>query len=233
MRVMTAFSVALVFTVSVLAAPPGGGGGQGPGQGTGSGTGGTNPQASAFPTPLYQMNNVGPTLKLDTQQMTKLDALNTQLQDRMRTDFQGLGKLSENERAARQMQLNQQFQSDFNSGAKDILKDDQYQRYQQLWLQQGGFSSLSDPKVQERLGFTADQKKNLQAQIDWSNQQMAAIDAQAQSKPSAAANAYKTYQSDFQTRFNDFLTPQQQKTWSQMTGEPFTFSRTFGSSPQR
>jgi hypothetical protein len=46
---------------------------------------------------------------------------------------------------------------------------------------------------------------------------------QRQTDRDAANKAYSTYLQERQTRLNRFLTPEQQRTWREMTGDPFEF----------
>jgi hypothetical protein len=224
MRRILFFGCALLFATSVYAQTTGGQPSSS-GQGTTQGSAKVN---SSMPTPVTSMPNVSSSLNLTNEQQTKLNGLNTRLQDRFRADYQGIVSVPDADRAAQQMKLNQQFQSAFNAGAQDILNKEQMSRVQQLQLQAGGFASLQNPDVQTQVKLTADQQAKLNDQIKWQYQQMADINAQATTNATAATQAYKTFQAQSQTRFNEFLTPAQQKTWGQMIGPQFTFTPGFG-----
>jgi len=164
---------------------------------------------------------------LSDRQMADLNRLTLTLQSRFASDFQGISRLPAADQLTRRAALDHQFQQDFITAARDVLDARQLNRYQQLMLQSGGFSSLADPAVARQLGLTATQIGNLQAAIDWSNGQLRDINALAATDRTRATRLYADYQKTFQDRFNRFLTADQQRTWATLTGDPFAFQPAF------
>jgi len=202
-------------------------------QGTSSTTAQARPnQTSYYPSPIYQMNDVGRALNLTPEQTTRLNQLTEQTQARFRDQYDKLSTIEERDRAARLADLNRQYNTTWMQGSRNIFNDTQMNRYQQLQLQYGGFNSLSDPDVQRRLNLTDEQRNSLRQSIDWSNQQMAELNRQAASDRDRALQAYRDYQRQYQDRFGKFLTPEQLKTWQQMTGESFMFQPSFAPPPR-
>lgn len=193
------------------------------------------PQAGTtnlYPAAVYNMPGVGKSLNLTQTQITNLNKLTDQTQAKFRDDFAKLGTLKDAERITQLQGLNQRYLTDWNKGAADILNDTQRTRYQQLHYQYGGFGSLYDPNVQKQLNLTAEQQKALQAQWDWSNQQLQEINRLGTTDATKGAEAYRNYWTARQERFDKFLTPDQQKTWRTMTGEPYTFLPNFVPPPK-
>lgn len=188
---------------------------------------GTIPPATAFPTPLYRMTDIGKSLNLTPEQITNLNKLTDTTQARYRDDYTKLGTLPEADRAARVQELNQRYATDWNKAANDVFNDTQRARYQQLNYQYGGFGAFSDPEVQRQLSLTPEQIRNLRANTDWSTQQLADINRAGVTDASRGAAMYRDYWTARQQRMNQFLTPQQQQTWTRMTGPPYTFQPTF------
>jgi hypothetical protein len=156
--------------------------------------------------------------------------LTEQTQAQYRNNY---NKLNASERAARAQELNQQYFSDWNKGAENILNQNQRLRYQQLNYQYGGFNALSDPGVQKRLNLTAAQMRELRANSDWSNEQIQEINRMEAANPTKASQMYSNYWKQRQERFDKFLTPEQQKEWRDMTGEPYAFQPNTAPSRQR
>lgn len=188
-------------------------------------------QTAPYPSSLYRMNGVGQSLNLTQDQMNGLNKLTTQTQATYRDQYGKLNGLNGADRAARLRELNNQYNSAWNKGASSILNKNQLSRYQQLNYQYGGFSALNDPDVQQRMNLTAAQVNALPAQEAWSNKQLEAINQVRATNPTKAAQMYSDYLTQRQARMNKFLTPDQQKEWRQVTGEPYTFQST--STPSR
>jgi len=180
-----------------------------------------------YPPALYQMEDVSKSLKLTPEQITNLNKLTETTQTRYRDEYGKLGSLKDADRFARMQELNQKYYTDWNKGARDIFNDTQRARYQQYNYQYGGFNSLYDPDVQKQLNLTAEQQKNLRAQWDWNNQQLADIYRTGATDATKGTQMYHDYWTARQERLNKFLTPDQQKAWNQLTGDPYTFQPTF------
>ncbi|MDY3562246.1 hypothetical protein R5W23_003708 [Gemmata sp. JC673] len=184
-----------------------------------------------YPAPLYRMPDVGKSLNLTPEQVTNLNKLTDATQARYRDDYAKLGTLNDAERFARTQELNQKYYADWNKGARDVFNDTQRSRYQQMNYQYGGFGTLYDPEVQRQLNLTAEQQRNLRAQYDWSNQQLGDIHRVGATDATKGAQMYRDYWTARQDRFNKYLTAEQQKTWNQMVGDPYSFRPNF--TPQR
>jgi hypothetical protein len=168
------------------------------------------------------MSDVSKSLNLTQDQITKLNEVTATTQARYRDDFSKLGTLPAADHIAREMELNQKYSADWNKAAQAVFDNTQLARYQQLNNQYAGFNTFNNPDVQKQLGLSADQLRTLRDQRDWSNQQLAAINQMAVTDPTRATQMYRDYWTARQERMGKFLTPDQQKAWGQMTGEPHT-----------
>lgn len=184
-------------------------------------------QTNLYPPTLYRMNDVGKALNLTQDQVTNLNKLTDQTQARYRDDFAKLGTLSDAERFARQQELNRLYATDWNKAARDVFNDTQRTRYQQLQYQYGGFGTLYDPDVQKQLNLTPAQVKDLRGHWDWSTQQMQDVTRLGTTDAAKGTQAYQGYWTQRQERLDRFLTPEQQKAWRGLVGDPFTFQPTF------
>ena len=82
------------------------------------------------------------------------------------------------------------------------------------------------------LNLTEDQRRRLREDIEWNAVQTRNFNDQAQTDRQKAQQLYRDYRKAYDERFNKFLTPDQQKAWREMTGEPFEFQPSF-MTPQR
>ena len=190
-------------------------------------------QPSPYPPPLYQMGDVPKYLSLTPQQVDRLNQQTEQLQKRYNDDFNRLSTLTPAERLQRSNELTQRYSTDWMKGAREIFNENQLNRYQQLNYQYGGFNTFSDPDVQKRLSLSDEQRNNLRQGIDWSSQQMQEINRLGATDREKATQMYRDYQRANQERINKFLTPEQQKTWQQMTGETYNFPPAFTTTQPR
>jgi hypothetical protein len=184
-------------------------------------------QTNFFPQPLYQMNNVTKSLNLTQDQINGLNKLTDRTQALYNAKYNALNSLNDAERFTRLQELNRQYTRDWNKGARDIFNDNQRSRFQQFNYQYGGFNALFDPAVQKQLDLTPNQIKDLRAQADWSNKQLQEISRVGATDPAKGRHLYRDYWKQRQERFNKFLTPEQQRIWSELIGEPFAFQPTF------
>ncbi|VTR92846.1 unnamed protein product [Gemmata massiliana] len=185
------------------------------------------PPATPYPTALYRMNDVSKALNLTQDQITKLNALTDQTQTQYRDNYAKLGTLNDADRFARTQELNRQYYTDWNKGARDIFNDTQRARYQQVNYQYNGFNTLYEPDVQKRLNLTADQVKGLRDQADWSAQQLQDINRVGATDTTKGAQLYRDYWTARQERFNKFLAADQRKAWNELTGDAHTFQPVF------
>jgi hypothetical protein len=184
-------------------------------------------QITPYPTALHQMNDVNKALNLNPEQINRLNKVTEQTQAKHRDSYNKLNTLNDADRFGATQQLHQQYYTDWNMGARDIFTAEQWNRYQQLNYQYGGFNSFYDPDVQKRLNLTAAQLKNVGEYAAWSNQQMQNIHKIGAIDPTQGAQTYSNYQKQYQEHFNKLLTPDQHKTWGDLTGKPYTFQPTF------
>jgi hypothetical protein len=185
-------------------------------------------QAGPYPVALYRMDNVSRALNLSQLQTERLNQLSQQIQERYRNDLNNVNALTgltPQERAARLEQLTQQYNGAWLTGAQNVLSEAQLGRYRQLGLQIGGFHAFTDLQVKRQLNLTNMQVQQLNAARQWSQQQVQNIATQAALNPNQAAGLYRDYLAQSQTRLNGILTPEQQRMWQGMIGEPFSFQQ--------
>ena len=180
-----------------------------------------------YPPALHQMGDVSKELKLNQDQMNRLNGVTKKIQDQYGAQYAKLNNLNKAERFARLQELNQNYYHDWNKTAGEILNDQQRTRYQQLYHQHAGFNSLNNPAIQKRFNMTPEQVKTLQEYADWNNQQMHNIQVLGATNSTKASQLYNAYWQERQRRFDTFLTPAQQKMWREMAGDPYKFQPTF------
>ena len=115
--------------------------------------------------------------------------------------------------------------TDFNSqmlnSAQGVLNANQLQRFRQLQMQTQGLGVLNNAQVAKQLNLTADQSAKLNAFAQQQSKQMSGINM---NDPQAAAKQYQTIRQQNDQFLNSLLNAQQQQTFRQLIGDPYTFT---------
>lgn len=178
--------------------------------------------------PIYRMSGVVNSMNLTADQVRRLNEAESRLQSRYSRQFQGLERMNASDRTAREQQLLNSYTNDWNTAAGGILNQNQLGRYRQLELQYGGINALMTPTVQQQLNLTQTQMDQLRQDQQWSQQQLQAVQRQSLSSPDMATRLYQQFLRDRDQRIKKALSPEQQRQWNTLTGEPFQFESPFG-----
>lgn len=178
--------------------------------------------------PIFRFNDLSRALTLNGGQVDQLNAMTQRLQNQFQPQFDRVNWLPADQQLAQQMVLNREFANAWLAGASKFMTSSQLSRYQQLQLQLGGFASFNDPAIQRGLNLSDRQIGQLNDALVNSNTQLQTILQQSQTNPGGARQAYADYEQAYETRLDSILTLQQQRLWSQMTGEPFPFPPLLG-----
>jgi hypothetical protein len=173
------------------------------------------------------MDNVSKTLNLTPEQINRLNAATERLQTQYSRDFSQLNRLDEKQRLSRMQELMNSYNTDWDKAANGVFNRDQLSRYQQLQLQQGGFTTFMNPTVQQQLNLTDQEIRRLREEDQRSQQQLRDIEQRARVSPERAQAMYNQFLQDRNTRLGQILTPEQLKQWNMMIGPPFEFAPPF------
>jgi hypothetical protein len=178
--------------------------------------------------PFYRNPDIRRMLNLDDQQFDRLNNSTTQLQTRFRTDFSRLGDLDANERANRLRTLTGDFRNQFLRSAGAVLNPEQMTRFRQLDLQNRGIDAFGDADVRRRLNLNDQQIRRFDDLNTRSTQQMNQFRELAGTNREQAMSRYQNFARTLQEERNRILTPEQQRTWQELIGDPFDFQPDFG-----
>jgi acyl-CoA reductase-like NAD-dependent aldehyde dehydrogenase len=135
-----------------------------------------------------------------------------------RQDFQGLSREEIQKKMAERRAEN-------DKALAGILSADQMKRLNQIVLQQRGGDALNDPKIQDELKLTDDQKEKIKAIGEDFRKTMAEMRQNNQGGGGDFQAAMQKMQ-EMRKANNDklmkLLTADQGKTWKELTGAPFT-----------
>jgi hypothetical protein len=180
-----------------------------------------------YPPALYRFGGVSRSLDLTGNQVGLLNQLTDDLRDRYSGAYDQLESLPAAQRLVSRELVNQQYMRDWMNAASTVLSTDQLVRYQQIELQRGGITALADPAVQNWLNLSQQQRTDLPTALVWGLQQRDDIRRLAATDPAAARDRYRDYRQQAQDMLNRFLTPDQQTTWRQLTGQTYDVEPAF------
>src|SRR5947209_7614639 len=95
-----------------------------------------------FPSPVYRTTPVARYLALQDRQVDSLNQLTAGLQDRYRSQYSNIGGLYEDQYLLARNTLDRQFAKDWIAGARLILDDFQFGRYQHFLEGYGNFNQM-------------------------------------------------------------------------------------------
>jgi len=215
---LTAGLLALAWTASTIGQPPPGTGRGGPGRGG-------DPILRLLGLPEVQKE-----LELMDDQTTKLKAVDEEYRQRAQKEFAGLRDLPEDQRRAKFTELadkRKAWNEEALKKVQEILLPHQFDRLHEISVQVRGTSALADPKVQEQLGLSEQQKAKLQQVRENIEGQMRAMfegirglpDAERRAKLTASREKMQKLFKDVEDQAIETLTAQQRDKFEQMKGK--------------
>jgi hypothetical protein len=112
----------------------------------------------------------------------------------------------------------------YDNTSKVFVDADARNRYNQLNLQYQGYAAFNDPQVQTRLKLTDEQRQNFNRYYnDW-NKQMNTYATEYSRDRDGVNKQFGEHWKQQRARINETLTPEQRRSWNEMTGESHDFS---------
>jgi hypothetical protein len=175
--------------------------------------------------PWFSNQDARTHLKLNDAQYNQLNKGYGQAYEGYQTGMKNMGKdLTDEQRTQKMGELQQGFNKNLSTTANDVFTDPQQrQRYNQLQMQYRGYNAFSDPTVQDKLNLTAEQRQKLGQQGQEWNKQMNGFGAGYKSDPEGTTKKFNEMRTQNGERINSVLTPDQQKSYQQMTGQSYNF----------
>jgi hypothetical protein len=177
-------------------------------------------------TPWFSNPEIRQQFKLNDTQFNDLNKSYGEAYGKYQQGTKAFGKdLTPEQRNQKMAELHQGFHKDFSTSVGKVFTDpQQQQRYNELNLQYQGYNAFSNPMVQEKLQLTPEQRQQLARQgQDW-NKKMEGLGQTYQNDPKGATKQYNDMRNMYGQQLNTVLTPEQQKSWQQMTGKTYNFS---------
>jgi Spy/CpxP family protein refolding chaperone len=219
-----AFSLALA---AAFAAPAHAQRGQGRGMGMMGGGGGM----AVLSNPAGEKE-----LSLTDEQKEKIADIRQNMMSDMRDKMQSIGQdASPQERMQKMQEVMRELNSGLDKDVKEVLKPEQYTRYQEIKLQSMGLDAFSDPEVAKKLELTDEQKEKLETLTNETRQEtMETMQAARDSGDfQGAMGKVREIRDKALDDAKALLTEAQKETWSKLTGKPFKLEPMGPGGPRR
>jgi len=166
--------------------------------------------------PFFSNQAVRQQLRMNDTQFNSLNSAYRDAYSNYQNSLNGLGKnLTADQRTQQMEMLQNKFNDRFNQNVNSTLTDPGMRnRFEQLNRQYMGLSNFNNPAVQKQLNLTPQQLNQIR--------QLSTSIRSQESNANPSLNQSQLYSQTWD-QLNSILTPQQQQTWSQLTGERFDF----------
>jgi peroxiredoxin/mono/diheme cytochrome c family protein len=158
-------------------------------------------------------------LKLNAEQVAKVQMVVQEARERHGADLQKLSEVEGLERLDRARELIRLVSAEMKHAFAEILSPEQGARFEQIQLQRRGAEAFTDPEIQERLHLTAEQKEKIRALRDEVRTELGEI---LQDRQDLAARL-ATLRREMRERAFTLLSADQKAIWDRLTGEAFDF----------
>jgi len=185
--------------------------------------------SSILQTPFFTDPRVRQQLNLNNNQF---NALNAAYQNAFTRYNQAVNNLNQNanltpeQRATQLQQLQSQFNQELTGTVNTTLTNPQtLSRFNQLNRQFMGFNAFNDPTIRQQLNLSPDQVRQIRQLSNNFRQQLQQFRRGAGNDLSNVdTGQWNQVWQQYATQLNGVLTPDQQQMWTQLIGQPFTFS---------
>lgn len=190
----------------------------------GSTQGSVGMQGSIGQTPWFADQSIRQQFKWNDDQYNRLNTAYQKSYSSYQQELNRLNSLPAEQRQQRMSELQGNFWKDFSTTTNEVITDPQQrQRYNQLYLQYRGYGAFEDPMIAQKLNLTDEQRQKLrQFGTEWSTQ-MGTLGQSYRTDREGATKRFQQMQSQSGERINSVLTPEQQRSWREMTGESYQF----------
>ena len=177
-------------------------------------------------TPWFADPGIRKQLNLNDKQF---DQLNGAYQKSWTTYNQGLtgldNGLTPEQRQKREGELYNDFRKSFSPALQSTFADEAArQRYDQLYNQYRGLRAFNDPSLQQDLNLTDAQRMQFQnLDRDW-NRKLRKWSPDYPTERDMVDREFAESRKATQARVNTILTPEQQKRWEKLHGQPYEFT---------
>jgi Spy/CpxP family protein refolding chaperone len=171
---------------------------------------------------LLQNGRVQKELNLTPEQVTKVAQRVVEIHDKHKEELKKVASAPPRERQGTRAAINEAQSEAALASVKDILHPDQIKRLQEIHVQLRGAAALNEPRIEQALKITVDQKTRIRRIREESARH--AQQFLEQIHPTSLQDAMQkiaAYRKDTLEKALAILTPEQRQLYKDLVGEPF------------
>lgn len=172
--------------------------------------------------PLHQVTGVRSSLDLTADQLSLLNAADSQVRRQYQDQLGRLSTLTPAARAAEFQKLQGSQEADFLRSARGVLNPEQLRRFQQLDIQSQGPAAFENADIRARLNLTGEQVRRLQ-DLQRDNVGFLQEFASPGGSGQDPVTRYEMHQLKMNQQVNAVLNADQRRVWQEIIGDPFIF----------
>ena len=176
---------------------------------------------------LLQGEDIQKDLKMSDEQVAKIK----DLFEKRRNAYKDLP--TDKDERTKKIQEIQKESQEREKQAGDTLKPEQMKRLDQILLQQQGANALINPRVIDELKITDEQKTKVREAIQESGKELRDLFQRGKVNLEDMQKKMAEFRTRSMEKAAAVLTPEQQKQWKEMVGEPFKGKVGFSGGPIR
>jgi hypothetical protein len=170
---------------------------------------------------LYQDNGVRKLLNLTDDQVDRLNATNSRIQQKYADELTRVNVLTTEQRAAELERLRSSQRGDFYKSVDNVLTPAQLERYRQLEYQLQGASAFSDPNIRTRLSLTNEQIRRIQELQGNRLSYEAFLRNPDGTLRTSSVDEYRAYRLPTNEALDAILSQEQRDRWRDLIGQPY------------
>jgi hypothetical protein len=177
-------------------------------------------------TPFFTDPGVRQQLNLNDNQFNTLNRAHQDAFGRFNQGATALGNnLTEQQRMQQMQQLEARFNQEFGQSLDTTFTDPRMRnRFNQIGTQFRGASAFNDPMVRRQLNLTPAQLRQVRRlEAAW-RQRLQQLRRAGNDNPQLTQQQFNELQMQNMQQLNTVLTPEQQRIWAQLNGQPVTFA---------
>jgi Spy/CpxP family protein refolding chaperone len=160
-------------------------------------------------------------IKLDDAQTDKAKELVAKNREKMTELREKLQGVEQDERRTKMTEFNKELNASTLKAIGEFLKPEQITRLHQISYQTSGANAFTEEAVIKKLSITDSQKDEIKTIVDDSRAEMREIFSQIQDDREAGMKKLAEHRKETLAKVVAKLNDEQQKTWKEMTGDPF------------
>jgi Spy/CpxP family protein refolding chaperone len=171
---------------------------------------------------LVRNPSVQKELKLTDEQVAKVAEVVKQVDAKHGEEFKAARDIADQQQRREKFgELQKTVSAEVLKDLTGVLQPDQLKRLKQIELQVRGTRAFQEADVQKELNLTDDQKDKLKTISEDAGKEMQEIRKSSQGNFQEAGKKIRAAQKEALEKAVAVLTPDQKKSWKEMTGEPF------------